>query len=146
MHSKIRDIITEKGNDVISVQAGSLIDDVVRIMNDNKIGAVIVKEHDTVVGILTERDLLKKLLAAHSDPSVVIAGDIMTDQIVIATVDRTCEECMTIMLNHRVRHLPVYDGKELVGIISIGDIMRRLANDRTTEVEYLQEYIAGPFA
>ena len=146
MHSKIKDILAEKGNEVISVNADTIIDDVVRIMNDNHIGAVVVQDHDTVVGMLTERDLLKKLLAAHKDPSVIVAGDIMTDQIVIATVDRTCEECMSIMLNHRIRHLPVYDGKELVGIISIGDIMNQLANDRTTEVEYLQEYIAGPFA
>lgn len=146
MHSKIKDILAEKGNEVISVNADTIIDDVVRIMNDNHIGAVVVQDHDTVVGMLTERDLLKKLLAAHKDPSVIVAGDIMTDQIVIATIDRTCEECMSIMLNHRIRHLPVYDGKELVGIISIGDIMNQLANDRTTEVEYLQEYIAGPFA
>jgi CBS domain-containing protein len=146
MQSKVRKVLETKGDQIISAQSTTVIDDIVRVMNDNHIGAVVIKEGETVVGILTERDLLKKLLAAHKDPSVVTAGEIMTDQIVIATADRTCEECMAIMVNHHVRHLPIYDGKELVGIISIGDLMKRLVSDRTTEVEHLQEYIAGPYA
>lgn len=146
MQSNVRKILEMKGDQIISAQSTTVIDDIVRVMNDNHIGAIVIMEGETVVGILTERDLLKKLLAVHKDPSVVTAGEIMTDQIVIATADRTCEECLTIMLNHHVRHLPVYDGKDLIGIISIGDIMKRLVTDRTTEVEYLQEYIAGPYA
>jgi len=146
MQSKIRNILETKDSQIISAQSADTIDDIVRIMNDNHIGAVVIKEGETVVGILTERDLLKKLLATHRDPSTVRAGEIMTDQIVIATTERTCEECMTIMLNHHVRHLPVYEGQNLVGMISIGDLMKRLVSDRTTEVEYLQEYIAGPYA
>ena len=146
MQSKIRNLLETKDSQIISAQSADTIDDIVRIMNDNHIGAVVIKEGETVVGILTERDLLKKLLATHGDPSTVRACEIMTDQIVIATAERTCEECMTIMLNHHVRHLPVYEGQSLVGMISIGDLMKRLVSDRTTEVEYLQEYIAGPYA
>ena len=146
MQSKIRSILETKDSQIIFAQSADSIDDIVRVMNANHIGAVVIKEGETVVGILTERDLLKKLLALHLDPSVVKAEAIMTDQIVIATADRTCEECMTIMLNHHVRHLPVYDGSALVGIISIGDLMKRLVSDRTTEVQYLQDYIAGPYA
>ncbi len=146
MQSKIRDVLTDKTQDIYCVQRTDTIEDVVTVMNDKRIGAVIVKDGETVVGILTERDLLKKFLAEHKDPAKTYACQIMTDQMVITTVDRSCEDCMTIMTNHRIRHLPVYDGKELVGIISIGDLMKRLVQDRSTEVHYLQDYIHGPFA
>jgi CBS domain-containing protein len=146
MHTKVRDVLANKGREVHCVQHTDTIDDVVVLMNDKHIGAVVVKEGEAVVGILTERDLLKKLLAAHKDPGKTYACQIMTDQMVITTVDHTCEECMAIMTNHRIRHLPVYDGKELVGIISIGDLMKRLVQDRSTEVHYLQDYINGPYA
>jgi CBS domain-containing protein len=146
MQTKVRDVLAEKGSEVYSVPHDETIDNVVTLLNERRIGAVIVKEGDTVVGILTERDLLKKFLAEHKDPAKTYACQIMTDQLVITTVDHSCEECMTIMTNHRIRHLPVYDGKELAGIISIGDLMKRLVRDRSTEVNYLQEYISGPYA
>ena len=146
MQSRVKDVLADKGNEIVAVQRTDLIDEVVHVMNDKHIGAVVVMDGETVVGILTERDLLKKLLAEHKDPSIVQAGDIMTDQLVITTVDRTCEQCMMNMTSHSVRHLPVYDGKEMVGMISMRDLTRRLVRDRTTEVNYLQDYISGPFA
>jgi len=145
MQSKIKDVLDDKGKEVVTVQRTDPVDDVVRILNEKHIGAVVVMDGETVVGILTERDLLKKLLAEHKNPATVHAGDIMTDQLVITTTERTCEECLTIMTNHRVRHLPVYEGKELVGILSIGDLTKRLVQDRTAEVNYLQDYISGAY-
>jgi len=145
MQTKIKHVLEEKGSEIISIQKNALIDEVVKVMNENHIGAVVVKEGETVVGIVSERDLLKKLLAEHKDPLATTAGDIMTDQLVITTTDKTCEECINVMTSHRVRHLPVYEGKDLVGIISIGDLMKRLAKDRDAKVHYLQDYIAGSY-
>jgi len=146
MQTKIRDILEEKGNEVISIQQDSSIDEVVKVMNENHIGAIVVKDGETVVGIVTERDLLKKLLAVHKDPSTTTASDLMTDQLVITTADKTCEDCVAAMTSHTIRHLPVYDGKDLVGIISIGDMIKRIAKDSDNQVHYLQDYIAGPYA
>lgn len=146
MQTKIQNILEEKGNEVISIQKNSTIDEIVKIMNDNHIGAIVVLDGEAVVGIVSERDLLRKFLAENKDPSTTTAGDIMTDRLVIATIGNTCEECIVTMTLHHIRHLPVYDGKDLVGIISIGDLMKSLAKDRDTEVHYLQDYIAGPYA
>ncbi len=146
MQTKIQNILEEKGNEVISIQKNSTIDEIVKIMNDNHIGAIVVLDGEAVVGIVSERDLLRKFLAENKDPSTTTAGDIMTDRLVIATIGNTCEECIVTMTLHHIRHLPVYDGKDLVGIISIGDLMKSLAKDRDSEVHYLQDYIAGPYA
>ena len=146
MQTKIKNILEEKGNEVISIQKKSTIDEIVKIMNDNHIGAIVVMDGDAVVGIVSERDLLRKFLAENKDSSTTTAGDIMTDRLVITTIGNTCEECIVTMTIHHIRHLPVYDGKDLVGIISIGDLMKSLAKDRDTEVHYLQDYIAGPYA
>ena len=146
MQTKIQNILEEKGNEVISIQKKSTIDEIVTIMNDNHIGAIVVLDGEAVVGIVSERDLLRKFLAENKDPSTTTAGDIMTDRLVIATIGNTCEECIVTMTLHHIRHLPVYDGKDLVGIISIGDLMKSLAKDRDSEVHYLQDYIAGPYA
>ncbi len=146
MQTKIQNILEEKGNEVISIQKKSTIDEIVEIMNDNHIGAIVVLDGEAVVGIVSERDLLRKFLAENKDPSTTTAGDIMTDRLVIATIGNTCEECIVTMTLHHIRHLPVYDGKDLVGIISIGDLMKSLAKDRDSEVHYLQDYIAGPYA
>ena len=146
MQTKIKKILEEKGNEIISIQKKSTIDEIVKVMNDNHIGAIVVLDGETVVGIVSERDLLKKFLAENKDPAKTTAGDIMTDRLVITTVENTCEECIVTMTLHHIRHLPVYDGKDLVGIISIGDMMKSLAKDRDTEVHYLQDYIAGPYA
>ncbi len=146
MQTKIKNVLEDKGKEVISIQKDSTIDEVVKVMNENHIGAIVIMDGETVVGIVSERDLLKKLLAVHKDPSTTTAGDIMTDQLVITTIEKTCEECIAAMTSHRVRHLPVYDGKDLVGIISIGDMMKRLARDLDAEVHYLQDYIAGAYS
>ena len=145
MQTKIKDVLEAKGHEVISIQHDATIDEVVRVMNENHIGAIVVVDGETVVGIISERDLLKKLLAVHKDPSTTTAGDIMTDQLVITTIEKTCQECIATMNSHRIRHLPVYEGKDLVGILSIGDLIKHLSKDLDTEVHYLQDYIAGPY-
>ncbi len=143
MQTKVKDILTKKGGEIITVQKNDSVADVVSILNDKHIGAVIVKDGETVVGILSERDLLKKLLPECKCASEVKAGEIMTDHLVITTVETSIEECMTVMTEKRIRHLPVFDGKDLVGIISIGDLMKNIVQEKSAQVSYLHDYIAG---
>jgi len=134
MQTKVKDILTKKGGEIITVQKNDSVADVVSILNDKHIGAVIVKDGETVVGILSERDLLKKLLPECKCASEVKAGEIMTDHLVITTVETSIEECMTmtVMTEKRIRHLPVFDGKDLVGIISIGDLMKNIVQEKSS--------------
>jgi CBS domain-containing protein len=143
MQTKVKDILTKKGGDIITVQKNDSVADVVSILNEKHIGAVIVKDGETVVGILSERDLLKKLLPECKCASEIKAGEIMTDHLVITTVETSIEECMTVMTEKRIRHLPVFDGKDLVGIISIGDLMKNIVQEKSAQVNYLHDYIAG---
>ena len=143
MQTKVKDILSEKKGDVITVQKNDTVAEAVNILNDKRIGAVIVKDGETVVGILSERDLLKKLLPECRCVSEVKVGEIMTDNLVITTVDTSVDECMSVMTEKRIRHLPVFDGKDLVGIISIGDLMKHIVKEKNAQVNYLHDYIAG---
>ena len=143
MQTKVKDILTQKGGGTITVQKNDSVADVVSILNDKHIGAVIVKDGETVVGILSERDLLRKLLPECKCASEMNAGEIMTSNLVITTVETTIEECMTVMTEKRIRHLPVFDGKDLAGIISIGDLMKHIVQEKSAQVSYLHDYIAG---
>ena len=146
MQTKVKDILKHKGSDIITVQKNDSVDKIVSILNDKHIGAVIVKDGETVVGILSERDLLKKLLPECKCASEVNAGEIMTDHLVITTVETSIEECMSVMTEKRIRHLPVFDGKDLAGIISIGDLMKYIVQEKSAQVSYLHDYIAGSLA
>jgi len=143
MQTKVKDILSEKSGDVITVQKNDTVSEAVSILNDKRIGAVIVKDGETVVGILSERDLLKKLLPECRCASEVKVSEIMTDHLVITTVDTSVDECMSVMTEKRIRHLPVFDGKNLVGIISIGDLMKHIVKEKNAQVNYLHDYIAG---
>ncbi len=146
MQTKVKDILKHKGSDIITVQKNDSVDKIVSILNDKHIGAVIVKDGETVVGILSERDLLKKLLPECKCASEVNAAEIMTDHLVITTVETSIEECMSVMTEKRIRHLPVFDGKDLAGIISIGDLMKHIVQEKSAQVSYLHDYIAGSLA
>ena len=146
MQTKVKDILKHKGSDIIAVQKNDSVDKIISILNDKHIGAVIVKEGETVVGILSERDLLKKLLPECKCASEVNAGEIMTDHLFITTVETSIEECMSIMTGKRIRHLPAFDGKDLAGIISIGDLMKYIVQEKSAQVNYLHDYIAGSLA
>ena len=143
MQTKVKDILASKDGSVITVQKNDTVADAVAILNEKRIGAVIVKDGETVVGILSERDLLKKLLPECRCASEVKVGEIMTDNLVITTVDTPVDECMSVMTEKRIRHLPVFEGKDLVGVISIGDLMKHIVKEKTAQVSYLHDYIAG---
>ena len=143
MQTKVKVLLSKKTRDTITVQKNDSVADVVSILNDKHIGAVIVKDGETVVGILSERDLLEKLLPEHKCASEINAGEIMTDNLVITTVETSVEECMSIMTERRIRHLPVFDGKDLAGIISIGDLMKHIVKEKSAQVGYLHDYIEG---
>lgn len=140
---KIREILERKGHEVVTVGPDGTVLDAMRILVEHDIGSVVVTEGGDVVGILTERDVLR--LGAR-DPAALAStrvGEAMTEDLVVGTPGDDIGYCMEIMTRNRVRHLPVMEGGELRGIVSIGDVVNASRRDKEAENRYLKDYIRG---
>jgi CBS domain-containing protein len=110
-------------------------------MNRQRIGSIIVKEGDGVVGMFTERDVLTRVVAAGRDSKATAVRDVMTKDYLSISKDTSIEDAMQMMTEKRVRHLPIFDGEQLVGMISIGDVTRWLLQVNEMEAENLRRYV-----
>ena len=139
----VRDILATKGTDVTTIGPGKNILDAVALMNDRRIGALIVVEDEKVVGIFTERDLLTRIVG-QKDPATTLIREVMTTRLAICTLDTEIESCRTAMSQNKIRHFPVLEGGKLVGLISSGDILARELAAQAETIKYLHEYMTGP--
>lgn len=113
-------------------------------MNRHKIGALLVMESGQIIGILTERDILQRVVAADKNPHQTRVAEVMTREVIFCDPDTATEEASSIMKTHRVRHLPVCDQDgRLLGMVSIGDLNARHANEQEITIHYLHEYVYG---
>ncbi len=117
--------------------------DAVKRMADNDIGALIVMTGDRVAGLVTERDYARKIALMSRSSRETPVREIMTSQVLCVRPEHTTEECMALMTDSRVRHLPVMDGGRLIGIISIGDLVKDIISEQQFIIEQLEHYIAG---
>jgi CBS domain-containing protein len=140
----VRTILAEKGSQVWFVPRNATVLQAAIIMNEHRVGAVVVLEDSGVVGIFTERDVLRRVVAEGRDPATTPVGEVMTEQIICCTPETTMEEACGAMKNRRIRHLPVVDGGgQLVGLVSIGDFNARQATDQERTIHQLHEYLYG---
>ncbi len=140
----VRDILGEKGNRVFDISADATVLDATRIMNHNKIGALVVSDEGRAVGIFTERDVLRRVVAQERSPARTQVAEVMTGDVVCATEEMDCDEVSRIMRDKRVRHMPVCDGDGgIKGMISIGDVNALHASDQEQQIYFLNEYIYG---
>ncbi len=144
-NTKISEILKTKGSHVYTVDASEEIVEAAHKMTDKKVGSLIVTQNDRIVGIVSERDCLRHLADRECPPEDAKVSAIMTREVVAVTPETTAQECMAIMTEKRCRHLPVAEGEKLVGIISIGDLVKQAAADRRAEIHYLTEYIMGNY-
>lgn len=114
-----------------------------QLMADKGIGALVVTEGDTIVGIFTERDYARKIALLGRTSAATLARDVMTSAVRFVRPDQTSEQCMQIMSTGRLRHLPVVDGGKLVGMISIGDLVKDIISEQKFIIEQLEQYISG---
>jgi CBS domain-containing protein len=133
----------KKSLEVITVPPAACVRDACRLMRDRRIGAVLVSEGETLHGIFTERDVVNLVVAGEKDPALTKVAEVMTPKVIVVQSDRSLGEIETIMRQERVRHVPVVDGKALIGIISIGDVNAYNAAEDHQNVEYLTQYIQG---
>ena len=130
---------------MFSVAPSLSIAEAVAEMNRHRVGSVLVIDNGRLVGIFTERDVLRRVVGAGLDPKTSLVADVMTTGVITITPEVSVEETMLLFTEKRCRHLPVMDGGQLVGTISIGDITRWLADAHRAEAEHLKNYIAGGF-
>lgn len=138
---KAKDILAEKGQDVYSIDGDATVLEAARLLSEKRIGALPVTAGPRVVGIFTERDLAARVVAAERDPKTTRVAEVMTTPIICCQPDTTKAECVRVMTERRIRHLPVVEGDVLVGIISIGDIMAQEVAGQRDTIRYLHEYM-----
>ena len=144
----IADILKQKNNEIYSIQSGSKICDAIDKLNNKKIGALLVKdENDKIAGILTERDILTKACPKQINNDEILVSEVMTprDKLIIGTAKDTVSYVMHVMTNKKIRHLPIYDDETIIGIISIGDVIKTIMDQSEEEVKLLKEHIKNPY-
>jgi CBS domain-containing protein len=139
----IGEILNIKGSQVWSISREATVFDAIQLMADKNIGALLVIEKDKLVGILTERDYTRKIALKGKSSKQTAVKEILSGEVIHVTPDHTVEECMRLMTDHRVRHLPVLEGEKLLGIVSIGDLVNWIISAQNSTIQQLQTYIAG---
>lgn len=143
MPTTVQDILDRKGHKVVHIDADANVLDAAELMNQNRIGGLVVTRGEKVVGIFTERDILCRVVAAGRDPAQTRVYDVMTAPVAVCAPDTTRAECRAVMRDRRIRHLPVVQDEQLVGIVSIGDILADAEAEQQQTIRYLHEYLYG---
>jgi CBS domain-containing protein len=138
----LAEILEAKGADVLEIDADATVLDAVRLMVEMNVGSLLVTEGGEFTGIVTERDYLRRVtLQGRTEDAPV--REIMTAPIVVATGDTTVDECMALMTDRRIRHVPVVEGDTVVGLVSIGDLVKFKSEEQTFEIQFLTNYITS---
>lgn len=141
MNAPIASVLALKGSEIQTVSPETKVLAAIHRMNERKIGALLITELGRPVGIFTERDVLVRVVAAGLDPNTTLVDEVMTRNLVVVRSDLTVNEAMRVITERRCRHLPVMDGRELRGLISIGDLMSWLVRDQQRTIEDLYDYV-----
>ncbi len=139
----IREILKKKGGEVWSITTETTVYDALSLMAEKSIGAVLVIDNNTLKGIMSERDYARKIILEGKSSKEVLAGEIMSPRVIYIDIDTNIEECMALMINKRIRHIPVYENNNLAGIISIGDVVKALIDEKEVVINELENYITG---
>lgn len=140
---RVRDILTRKGNDVWSISPSASVYDAMKLMADKGIGALLVMEGEKLVGIISERDYARKVILQGRSSRTTSVEKIMTSRVAYAEPGQNIEECMAVMTEKRIRHLPVMEASQVRGVISIGDLVKSIIDEQKFIIEQLERYITS---
>jgi CBS domain-containing protein len=143
MKSVAQVLKSKPGQTVETVAPSTSVFDAVKRMAEKNIGALLVLENQQIVGIVTERDYARKIVLMGRSSKQTPVGDIMSFPVMVVRPEQTNEECMALMTDNRLRHLPVVDKDKLIGLISIGDLVKDIISEQKFIIEQLEHYIAG---
>jgi CBS domain-containing protein len=141
--SQLSEILDEKGNDVLEIEADASVFEAVERMVAANVGSLLVTESGAITGIVTERDYLRRVTLEERTDRETAVREIMSSPLIVVTPQTSIEECMALMTDQRIRHLPVVDGGEVVGIVSIGDLVKFRSKQQSFEIQYLTDYITA---
>ncbi|NCQ22367.1 MAG: CBS domain-containing protein [Sphingomonadales bacterium] len=139
----VSELLSDKGNRVFAIHPTATVLDAVREMDQKEVGALVVLEDGALRGVLSERDYARRVILRGRRSDETRVEEIMTVEVVTVAPSVSVDECMELMTEHRVRHLPVLDGGRVVGVISIGDLVRAIMHRQRRTIEHLKNYIAG---
>jgi CBS domain-containing protein len=138
----VRDLLNRKGTSIVSVAPTASVLEAARLMNDRSVGGLlVVDDAGALLGIFTERDILRRVVAANLAPETTKVADVFTRDIVTTTPDTNIDECGAIMSGRRVRHLPVVDAQGLHGVVTIGDLLAHRVSEHETTIQHLNSYV-----
>lgn len=139
----VKHLLQIKGNAVYSTSPNRMVYDALEDLEERNLGALVVMENGKLIGVFTERDYARKVILKGRSSRETLVRDIMSSDPVFVTPDHTIESCMQLMTDKRIRHLPVLDNNEIVGLISIGDIVKYIIYEKDFIIENLEHYISS---
>jgi CBS domain-containing protein len=139
----VSEILDSKGYDFWFVNPDDTVFDAVKLMSEKSVGALLVMEGERLVGIVTERDYARKVILEGKSSKQTPVRDVMTKRVLYVGPERTIEECMALITDKRVRHLPVVKNNRVIGVVSIGDLVKAIIAEQRIMIDQLQHYIAG---
>lgn len=143
---QVSEILSSKGSEIYSVSPDAMVYEAIRLMSEKNVGALLVMKGDELKGIISERDYRNKVILKGRTSKETPVHDIMTPKVVCVPAEATIEGCMSIMTEHKIRHLPIIDeGSKVIGILSIGDLVKAVISKQKQEIDTLQRYITGEY-
>ena len=139
----VKKIIDQKANTIFSVRTSDPVESVLKIMRDFRVRAVLVIDEGELKGIVSQGDCAIKVLLPHNNPAEVLVSKIMTPNPLTVKLTNSLDECMAIMVHKHIRHLPVVDANKVVGVISVGDLVKHIIEQQGNQIKFLETYIKG---
>ncbi len=139
----VGELLKNKGNDLWTIEPQATVYQVLELMADKDVGSVLVVENDKLLGIFTERDYARKLILKGKISKDTVVNELMTKELLIVGPKSTIEDCMSIMTTEKIRHLPVMENEKLIGIITIGDLVKKIIADQENTIKQYEKYIGG---
>jgi CBS domain-containing protein len=141
--NRLYEILEEKGGDVFEIDADASVLDAVQLMVEMNTGSLLVTERGAITGIVTERDYLRRVTLEGRAERETAVREIMSSPVIVASPETTIDECMALMTDRRIRHVPVVEEGKVVGLVSIGDLVKFKSKLQTFEIQYLTDYITS---
>jgi len=139
----VKHLLDNKGRHIVSVAPDASVFDAIKLMADKAVGSLVVMEDDELRGIITERDYARKVIVKGRSSETTTVAEIMTVEVLTASSSETVNNCMEVMTEKKIRHLPVVEDNRVIGMISIGDLVEAIIADQQEAIEQLEHYISG---
>jgi len=139
----VKNILETKGNTVWSISPDASVHEAIRMMGEKNVGALAVLDGSALAGIVSERDYMRKVILAPRSPAPGLVREIMTTELITVGPEQSIEHCMGLVTDKHIRHLPVLEGGRLIGMISIGDVVKAVISEQDTTISQLKSYITG---